>query len=141
MKIQKNVFEEIIKAVPYVPPESGGIIGGTNQVVTHFVLDNGTFLSNGYDIYAPDTLFLNNTIQRWKQDGIDFYGVFHCHFSNSILLSNGDKRYITQIMNAMPQYINKLYFPIIFPRENMIVYRADRVGKDICLASEDIELY
>lgn len=140
MKIQKSVFEEIISTVPYVPPESGGMIGGTNQVITHFVLDNGTFLSNGYDIYVPDTLLLNKTICKWKKDGIDFYGIFHSHFPGGTCLSNGDKRYIIQIMNAMPQYINKLYFPIIFPKENMIVYRADRVGKDIYLASEDIEL-
>lgn len=141
MKIQKSVFEEIIKTVPYVPPESGGIIGGTNQVVTHFVLDNGTFLSNGYDIYVPDTLFLNKTIQRWKEEGVDFYGIFHSHFPNGTRLSNGDKRYITRIMNTMPQYVSKLYFPIILPKENMIVYRADRVGKNIHLASEDIEFY
>lgn len=141
MKIQKSIFEEIINTVPYVPPESGGIIGGTNQVVTHFVFDRGTNLSNGYDTYVPNTLFLNKTIQRWKKDGVDFYGLFHSHFPQGTRLSNGDKQYITQIMNAMPQGINSLYFPIILPRESMIVYRADKTDKNIYFASEDIEFY
>lgn len=140
MKIQKSTLEEIINTIPLVPPESGGLLGGTHQVITHFIFDSGTPLSNKYDCYVPDISFLNSVIRRWSEEGINFYGIFHSHFSNGIHLSNGDKRYITHIISAMPQYISSLYFPIILPRECMVVYRADRCRQEIHIVREEIEI-
>lgn len=140
MKIQRKIFEEIIRTIPLVPPESGGLIGGTHQIITHFIFDSGTTFSNGYDRYVPDVSFLNSVIQQWSEIGINFYGIFHSHFPNGIQLSNGDKKYISHIMNAMPQYINSLYFPIILPRESIVAYRADRCHEDVPIVCEEIEI-
>lgn len=140
MKILNHTFNDIVKMVPSLPPESGGIIGGTNQIITHYILDSGTNLSNGYDTYAPSILYFNETIQSWQQKGIDFYGIFHSHFPGGTELSNRDKQYIVQIMKAMPCRINHLYFPIVLPGETIIVYRADNIKNRIHIVGEDIEL-
>lgn len=140
MKITGQTYSLILSCVPKVPPETGGILGGKNQIISHCVFDRGSDDSNGYDIYAPNTKLLNRTILQWAETNIEFYGIFHSHFSDGSLLSNGDKRYITKIMLVMPQQISSLYFPVVFPQESMIVYRADRQGYEVHIASEQIEI-
>lgn len=54
-------------------------------------------------------------------------GVFHTHFYGVNTLSEGDRAYIKQIMAAMPDGLECLYFPlIVFPDKEMIVYQASR---------------
>lgn len=139
MKIRKEVLSEIVHTIPFVPPETGGLIGGTDGIITCYVLDTGSALSNGYDIYAPDTSFLNRTIQQWNRQSINLYGLFHSHFPCGTRLSGEDEKYIGKIMRALPKHIDHLYFPIVLPREKMIVYRADRFDEHIMIVSEDIE--
>lgn len=139
MKIYRNILSEIVNTIPCVPPETGGLIGGKDGIVTCYILDKGTALSNGYDIYAPDTSLLNRTIQQWNRQGINLYGLFHSHFPDGTTLSDGDVKYIDNIMRAISQHFDYLYFPIVFPREKMIVYRADCVGEHIEIVSEGIE--
>ena len=140
VKISGEIFQLILSHVPQVPPETGGILGGKNQIITHCVFDNGSSASNGYDIYAPDTHLLNQTIQQWAERGIEFYGIFHSHFPSGTMLSNGDIQYITQIMQTMPPQISALYFPIVIPQNTLIVYRADRQGQTVQIVSVPIEI-
>ena len=140
MKIFRETHDLILSCIPKVPPETGGILGGKNQIISRCVFDQGSENSNGYDIYAPNTKLLNQTILQWAETDIEFYGIFHSHLSNGNLLSNGDKRYITKIMLIMPQQISYLYFPIVFPQKSMIVYRADRQGHKVQIVSEQIEI-
>lgn len=140
MKILEDVLDKIIISSPLVPPETGGIIGGKNQIVSHVVFDSGNKNSNGYDIYAPNTAFLNQMISRWCDEDIALYGIFHCHFPGKYALSNGDRYYISQIMDSLSSQVKSLYFPIILPREKMVVYRADNIDGNIHIISEDIEI-
>lgn len=140
MKILEETFNLVLSHVPKVPPETGGALGGRNQIISHCAFDNGSEGSNGYDIYAPNTQLINQTIRQWAEAGIEFYGIFHSHFPDGIMLSNRDKQYITRIMLAMLPQINHLYFPIVLPQKSMIVYRADKQGHEVHIVSDQIEI-
>lgn len=137
MIIQQNTLDELLKEVPGAPPEIGGILGGVNGVISTYQVDRGAVPDRKFDHYYPDVIFLNHTIQEWSDKGIEFYGLFHSHFPGGIELSVQDKRYITQIMLAMPKRIVRLFFPIIL-RDDMIGYRAIRCGKNVCIERDDI---
>ena len=140
MKIYRHVLDEIIQIVPCAPPETGGILGGRDRIISTFVFDKGISLSYERDIYTPDTRVLNHALQLWSQEGINFYGMFHSHFPGLEDLSRGDKRYISQLMRAMPHHISSLYFPIVIPQEKMVVYRADLYGQDVHIVGDEIEI-
>lgn len=140
MKILRKTFDLILLHTPLVPPETGGILGGKNHIISDCVFDSGSNISNGYDIYAPDTKRLNRVIRKWSEIGIEFYGIFHSHFPNGTMLSNGDKRYVKRIVLNMPMGIDSLYFPIVFPQESMVVYRVDRQEHDVLIVHDQIEI-
>ncbi len=140
MKIFEKTLNELLSAVPPAPPETGGILGGSDQVVFTFTLDPGGPNSNDYDLYSPNTQLLNQTIKNWANAGIAFYGIFHSHFPGGIALSNGDIRYITQIMHSLPPQVDHLYFPIILPQRQIIVYRADKQAHAVHIVRDQIEI-
>ena len=125
VNINKEVYSKILDIIPTIPPETGGILGGKNDIITNFVFDTG--LPNG-DIghYYPDIDKLNSCILDWQKHGIKFYGIVHSHLNHEKSLSLGDEVYIKEIMFAMPTDIKTLYFPIVFPRKEIIPYRAER---------------
>lgn len=137
MKIYKTIYDRIIYNSPIVPPESGGILGGNKNVITNFMFDYGQ-KSNRYDEYMPNVDLFNQTINQWQKNNIRFYGIYHCHFPNGNELSNGDKRYIFEILNSVP--LKTLYFPIVFPHETMIAWRAQLIYDQLILSTESIEL-
>lgn len=87
------VIDSIRQGVSNIPPESGGILGGRNDVVTNICLDKG-ILGKHPCSYTPDTRFLNQKINQWAETGIQFMGMFHVHFGGTESLSEGDKEYI-----------------------------------------------
>ena len=89
-----SLMEEIVSAAPSQPPEIGGILGGTNQVVSLYALDKG-IVGGAMCSYTPDVMQLNHQIQRWAEDRIEFMGMFHVHFGGAATLSPGDRRYST----------------------------------------------
>lgn len=128
MKIKQEVLKDIYKAMPVIPPEIGGIIGGKNDVVSIWHKDIGVY-SRGC-MYSPNVRELNLIIEQWGKQEVFFMGIFHVHFWGVDTISEGDIVYIKQIMNAMPEVINKLYFPIIVqPLNKCIPYIAYR-GKN-----------
>lgn len=131
MDILATIYSKVVCNCPKVPPETGGIIGETAGIVTHFAIDSGNSFSNGYDTYSPNTVFLNQIIIKWASMGVRFCGIYHSHFPGGIYLSKKDKQYITQIIMSMPRQISKLYFPIVFPSDGMIVYQARKLGSQI----------
>ncbi len=137
MKIKETIFKEIIES-PVPPPEVGGIIGGKNDIVTCYFADKGS-KENCYDSYYPSTDLLNDQIAKWQDSGIDFYGIYHTHFAGDDGLSCSDRRYIVNIMQAMPQEIKYLYFPIVF-KGNMLVYKAVRDKNTVKIQQEDMEI-
>lgn len=122
MKINSNVYQEILSKLPEKPPEIGGIIGGQNGVVTKYEMDRGTDTGRGCS-YAPDVEHLNSTIENWTENGIDFYGIFHTHFFGVRTLSNGDIAYMKKIIEAMPDTKKELIFPVfVLPEKEVIAY-------------------
>jgi len=119
VKIHNEILNEIIKQMPLVPPEAGGIIGGKEGIVCCWEYDKGYF-EKGCS-YSPNVDFLNEVIAEWIDKDYDFMGILHVHFGGSKSLSNSDKKYIEKIMKAMPSSIEKLYFPIVVQPENQFI--------------------
>ena len=137
MKIKETVFKEIMES-PVPPPEVGGIIGGRDDIITCYFADKGS-KENCYDSYYPSTDLLNEQIAVWQSRGIEFYGIYHTHFAGDDGLSCSDRRYIVNIMQAMPPQVTWLYFPIVF-RDGMLVYRAVREKNIVKILPEEMEI-
>lgn len=110
-----------------LPFEIGGILGSADgEAVTEIIMDR----CNGEQYrcsYIPDVKYLNKCIAEWHEKSIRFMGVFHTHFANVKTLSQGDKAYITAIMNAMPDWVETLFFPVfILPKRELISYYANK---------------
>ena len=139
MKILIEIYNQIL-ACPKVPPESGGILGTSDRKnIDYVVFDRGLSKENG-GIYIPNIDFLNRTIEKWSMMGIEFCGIFHTHVSQLSMLSNKDKEYIIDIINAMPSNVRLLYFPLVFPGKNMKGYIAERRGGAVNIIDDDIEI-
>lgn len=138
MEVLQYTYDFLI-SLPCAPPEIGGILGGKSGVISTYVIDIGLDTFNNYAHYYPNINMLNKIINNWTKQGISFYGIFHTHFPGGNQLSLGDKKYIYQIMLAMPIEINKLLFPIILPSE-IIWYQACRKDSQIFICRDDIKI-
>lgn len=126
MKISNEILTDVLKHMPVIPPETGGIIGGIEDRVCIWEYDAGCPITGC--AYSPNVNYLNKVIEKWIDTGYEFMGILHVHFGGSKLLSDGDKNYIDKIMKAMPDSIKKLYFPlVVHPERKMISYMAYRV--------------
>jgi len=135
-----KLYQLILGKVPLPPPETGGILGGKCGIITHCRFDSGRNRSAAPAHYHPNISFLNQVIQQWQVHDISFLGLFHSHYSNDTELSLSDKRYIAEIMNAMPTAIHTLYFPIVLPGKEIIGYRADKYRSRINIVYDKIEI-
>lgn len=95
-----------------------------DDVVTDFVFDKGK-IDFKKAVYIPNTDFINNQINDWSKQKIEFCGIVHTHPNNQRTLSADDIYYIKNIMSTMPKTISYLYFPIIIPHKNIISYKAE----------------
>lgn len=139
MIITKNIYTKLLNC-PRVPPECGGIIGsGHGNVITHVVFDKGCPPDAGI-MYIPNTQFLNQTIKKWEKRGIKFRGIFHTHAPQWADLSNDDKVYIIDILNALPPSIEFLYFPLVFPDMQIKNYIARKNENAFDIVDDDIEI-
>lgn len=140
MKILSTVYDSILHKSPPLPPETGGILGGECEVITHCYFDKGQCTLTSPAHYQPSTKLLNQVIQEWQANNIQFYGLFHSHYLHDTNLSLGDKEYIIRIMLAMPSEIHTLYFPLVLPRSAMLGYQANRYGSDVHIVCDKIEI-
>ena len=133
------VIDSIRQGVSNIPPESGGLLGGRNDVVTNICLDKG-ILGKHPCSYTPDTRFLNQKINQWAETGIQFMGMFHVHFGGTESLSEGDKEYIVRIMEVMPKKIGCLYFPVVvMPERKVVAYKAVRNNEKVVIKRDCIK--
>ena len=139
MQIKEEIYSQLL-ACPTVPHECGGIIGSKNgEIVTHAIFDNNNKTNEGI-VYIPNIQFLNQTIEEWAKCGIEFFGVFHTHALQWPTLSNGDKVYIIDILNAMPAAKQFLYFPLVFPGKKIKNYIAMKKENTVNIVDDDIEI-
>ena len=138
MRISENIYKQLLNNCNPVPPESGGILGGKNGIITYLFFDLHSTRYSSY--YQPNIDNLNSCISEWNKKGIEFYGIFHTHASNWGSLSIADKEYINQIMLAMPPYINHLYFPLVFPKSSIKSFKVERLSSGIKIVSNPIKI-
>lgn len=137
MKISRQIYEQLLQ-LPAVSPETGGILGSSGEEIDTMIIDtNQSSCCNG--IYTPDVSFLNRCIEKWTAEGIVFMGMFHTHALNWPTLSSEDKKYIQLIMKAMPNFVDRLYFPLIFPSNHMKVFQAIRSEGQIVITEDGVE--
>ena len=137
MVIALDVYEKILRSFPAVPPESGCILGAREDVVCAFGYDRG-FPPPDRAVYVPSIEALNQIIHQWAAEGIRFYGLAHSHPLGQRSLSGSDIAYIHTIMRAMPAYIDKLYFPLVFPGEEILSFIAIRQQNNVNILPDNI---
>lgn len=140
MRINRTLYEKMFSEVRNTFPELGGILGGTSGIITQLYLDNGVE-NEKQCCYVPNTSALNEVIQAWSENEIEFYGLFHTHCYGSGVLSEGDKKYVKAIMESMPKSVKKLYFPVIvFPQKEVVAYEASLAKGQLIIKEEKIIL-
>lgn len=123
--------------MPAVPPETGGILGSIDDIICRVVFDTkNTYTESA--IYVPDICLFNKCISKWAENSIEFGGIFHSHPYLQNYLSDADIEYIHKIMRELPESINKLYFPIVFPNSEIISFRAERSKNNIMIFNDNI---
>jgi hypothetical protein len=137
MLLKKYVYTQLLNCSA-VPPETGGILGMTDNIIDVVAFDNG--ISTNSCIYSPDISVLNNIISKWEEEGIIFSGMFHTHILKWSELSINDKKYIERILIAMPITINELYFPLVFPNNFIKGYVAYKIDNKVCISEDDIKI-
>ncbi len=122
MHIKRKIFETIMSSCP---PETGGIFGGQKGVVTHFVFDSDSVAKDG-DACVSSTEYLNAAIAKWQTEGMELLGIFHSHPKHAEMLPRADRIYIETVMQSLPASVSRLYFPMIIPQTDMVVFCAER---------------
>lgn len=139
MKIKREVYEYLL-GCPQVPPEVGGILGGENGIIKYAIIDIGEKACTNIIQYVPDVSFINHQISIWNSNGIDFCGIFHTHSKKWPTLSLEDKNYIKTIMKAMPEHVEKLYFPLVFPGNKVTGFVAEKKYETIYITEQKIKI-
>lgn len=139
MVIEKELYQRILRRFPSVPPESGCILGAKDHIVCSFAYDRGSPRLD-MAVYMPNVEALNQVIQRWASEGTQFCGLAHSHPCGQRSLSCSDIAYIHAIMRAMPAGIDQLYFPLVFPGEEIISFVAVRRQNRIDILPDDIKI-
>ncbi|MBP3938137.1 MAG: Mov34/MPN/PAD-1 family protein [Clostridia bacterium] len=139
MQISRELYSEILHSTENPPPESGGILGGYNGKVTVFVSDKGRSFNADYK-YEPDIVFLNEVIDEWLRNNIEFMGIYHSHPKNHEKMSVADLEYINKIMRSVKGYADRLYFPLVIPKEKIICFYALIVADEIQIFHDAIQL-
>lgn len=138
MKISRSIYEQLLQ-LPKVPPEMGGILGSRSNKIDTMVLDINK-PSYHSSIYVPNISFLNKCIAKWNEVGITFMGMFHTHALNWPNLSSEDRKYILHIMNAMPDWMDRLYFPLVFPSNFIKAFLAEKSEGKISITEDNVEI-
>ena len=142
MIIKNDTLDVINDSISGYPPETGGIIGSDlNGVINKVIMDIPLSPAERLCSYSPNIDFLNGSIELWRQEGIEFKGVFHTHFMNVETLSRADERYICSIMDAMPDEINYLFFPVfVLPDRKLVCYKATQEGGNTKILQEKVKI-
>ncbi|MBQ8784707.1 MAG: hypothetical protein IJZ59_01515 [Alphaproteobacteria bacterium] len=139
LKINQNVYHSLLNNTPLPPPETGGIIGGKDGIITCYFADKGESSCDFYRYY-PNTNNLNNIISFWEKNNIDFMGIYHSHPLRNDELSSADIKYINNIMNDIKDFKQKLYFPLVIPQTKLIGFCAVNVADEIKIFQTAIKI-
>lgn len=134
MIITSEAYTQLLACTP-VPPETGGLLGGNENVIRYIVFD---IAEKDYTRaeYKPDISYLNGMICNWNERNISFYGLFHSHPDYVDLLSSVDKDYISKILCVFSGAT--LYFPIVIPGKEVIPYKAYRRNETVFICKDEL---
>ena len=142
LKILSSVWEEIYKTLGTLPPEQGGILGGTFDTVTKFYFDSDARRDSAH--YYPSAKQLNDVLKDWYPEGMQFLGIIHSHQFGDMRLSPRDIDVAREIIGKNSSLCDHLFFPIIsseFDSDSfsVITYRisADNVDRDMLSIIKD----
>lgn len=116
VKILKDVYDKMLDFFLNSTCETGGILGEKEGIIVSFFGDKNGKCSN--DTYEPEVSKLNNVINEWYLNDIDFSGLIHSHVGGCPKLSNTDKEYAKEILKVMS--FNKLLFPLAVREQNSV---------------------
>jgi len=139
MKIKKSVYNHILNDTFSPPPESGGILGKSSEVISEYYPDRGCG-EHSISHYVPDIAKLNHVIEIWQKKEICFCGIYHSHYEGDTRLSKGDKSYIERILRKIHMHTDTLYFPLVFPRNEIICYSVALTSQGLIICKEEIIL-
>ena len=111
LKILSSVWEEIYKTLGTLPPEQGGILGGTFDTVTKFYFDSDA--KRDFAHYYPSAKQLNVVLKDWYPEGTQFLGIIHSHQFGDMRLSPRDIDVAREIIGKNSSLCDHLFFPII----------------------------
>ncbi len=142
MTVLKELIKEMDTCIKNYPPETGGILGGVKgDVISHFIMDDIKEKPIAACSYSPNVEFLNQCIDDWYKNGIEFKGIFHTHFAGVKTLSKADEKYINEIMSVMPDTVKTLYFPIfVLPDRVLVPYKAEKNGIEISIVVDELKI-
>lgn len=139
MTIERDLYDQLLRVFPAVPPENGCILGSKDGVICVFSYDGGNPITHRA-IYSPNVFMLNQVIARWTSEGIRFAGLCHSHPQGQTSLSGSDIAYIGTIMGAMPDSVKTLYFPLVFPGQKILSFVAHRHNERVDIQPDDITI-
>lgn len=141
MTIVKELLQTIRSNVSSCPFETGGILGSRDGILVSEIIMDPNDRETYRCCYIPNIRYFNQCIEEWNRKNIVFMGMFHTHFHNVSTLSDGDIKYIHTIMSAMPNEIDRLFFPIyILPQNQMICYEAIREKNNISVKNDVLKI-
>lgn len=111
LKLSVKVLREIIGTIGLRRAESGGILGGAGEKITHYHYDDTSKATAA--TYTPDHISLTNLLQNeWSLDGAELEGFVHSHPRKSNAPSLGDKIYAERILECNED-MDCLWLPIV----------------------------
>lgn len=135
IKILKSVYQYIVKNIPLVPPETGGILGlDDRNIITEYFCDAG--IGNNDYSYTPDIKRLNEIVCLWSCRDIKLAGIFHSHTEYDTSLSLKDIEYIKTILSSLNEITSELFFPIVFPRLKIVFFKAKMINSNVIILEE-----
>lgn len=121
--------------------EIGLVMGGYNNTVTCFSPDKGTDPNLKARFYFPDAEKVVSVKEYWKKQGITVYGVLRDRFGESEELTENDKKFLTEVMDALGDEINCFYYPCIMKGQGKIIgHKAVLTEGGIRFESDEIKI-
>ena len=91
----------LLRKQKYRGVETGGILGLSKGVITHYYHDHsGQEIEGGY---FPNYEDLNWILAQWKQVGTEFGALLHIHAPGECVPSASDLRYVSAILSFNPK--------------------------------------
>lgn len=115
--IKNNVILEIEKTIISNLPECGGILGKNESgEISEYYYDMSA--ESNHIQYVPDVSRLNDVIQKWSEDNIQFCGFVHSHLFRYQYFSEADYDYAEKILKANESIDNVIMILIIHDCDN-----------------------